>query len=214
MTQRIRQFEANGATVVLLTQPPFSESASAAGPTVADRDFERLNQLEAQVAARIPHAKLVDLAARVCPSGPPCPLVVDKVWVRGDGVHYSAVGSLWVAQWLVPRLGIKELGGQSNPLPVMKVAVPSNGSVVRGPQIVDATASFSFFDVSRVDFRLNGPRLHNKLIGTVAVKQQYGWYFVWETTSVPDGTYTLQSIAYGPSGNHSASAPVRFRVAN
>ncbi len=106
MTQRIRQFEATGATVVLLTQPPFAESR-AAGPTPADRDFERLNQLEAQVAARLPHVKLVDLAARVCPSGPPCPLVVDKVWARGDGRHYTTIGSLWVAQWLVPRLGIR-----------------------------------------------------------------------------------------------------------
>jgi hypothetical protein len=136
------------------------------------------------------------------------------MFARGDGAHYSAAGSLWVAQWLLPRLGIKELGGQSNPLPVMKLVVPSNGSVVRGPQIVDAAAPFSEFDVSRVEFRLNGPQLHNKLIGTVAVERQYGWYFIWETTGVPDGTYTLRSIAYGPSGNHSASAPVRLRVAN
>jgi peptidoglycan/LPS O-acetylase OafA/YrhL len=213
MTQRIRQFEATGATVVLLTQPPFAESRPAAGPTSADRDFERLNQLEAQVAARMPHVKLVDLATRVCPSGPPCPLVVDNVFARGDGAHYTAEGSLWVARWLLPRLGIKELSEQSNPLPVMKLVVPPNGSAVRGPQLVDATSSFPF-DVSRVDFRLNGPKLHKKLIGTVAVERQYGWYFIWETTSVPDGTYTLQSIAYGPSGNHSASAPLRVRVAN
>ena len=214
MTQRIRQFEANGATVVLLTQPPFADSQPGAGPTPDDKDFERLNALEAQVAARIPHVKLVDLAARVCPSGPPCPLVVDKVWARGDGAHYTLAGSLWVALWLVPRLGIKELGVQSAPLPVMKVAVPSNGSVVRGPQIVDAFAPLSFSDVSRVDFQLSGPHLHDKVIGSVAVKQQYGWYFIWETTDVPDGTYTLRSIAYGPSGDHSASASVSLRVAN
>jgi hypothetical protein len=95
----------------------------------------------------------------------------------------------------------------------MKLVAPPNGTAVPGPQLVDATSSFPF-DVSRVDFRLNGPKLHNRLIGAVAVERQYGWYFIWETTSVPDGTYTLQSIAYGASGNSSASAPVRLRVTN
>jgi thermitase len=104
------------------------------------------------------------------------------------------------------------MGGVSNPLPVMKLAEPSNGGIVRGNQIVDATAPFSF-GVTRVAFWLNGPRLH-KLIGTVTTERKYGWFFTWETTGVPDGTYTLQSSAYGPSGNHSASAPVRLRVAN
>jgi hypothetical protein len=98
MTQRIRQFQATGATVVMLTQPPFVDGGPSAGATAADKDFERLNELEAQVAARIPHVKLVDLAPRVCPSGPPCPLVVDHVWVRGDGAHYTADGALWVAR--------------------------------------------------------------------------------------------------------------------
>jgi hypothetical protein len=83
---------------------------------------------------------------------------------------------------------------------------------VRGLQVVAATAPFSF-DVSRVDFWLSGPHLH-KLIGTVATERKYGWFFTWETTSVPDGTYTLRSIAFGPSGNESASAPVSLRVAN
>jgi hypothetical protein len=212
MTQRILQFEATGATVVLVTQPPFVDFALSAGSTPADTDFERLNALEAQIAARIPHVKLVDLAARVCPSGPPCPVVVDNVFARGDGAHYTSEGSLWVARWLFPQLGVKELGGQSNPLPVTKVALPSNGRVVRGHQVVDATAPFSF-GVSRVSFWLSGPHL-NKLIGTVAVERKYGWFFTWDTASVPDGAYTLRSVAYGPSGNRSTSAPVRLRVAN
>ncbi len=110
--------------------------------------------------------------------------------------------------------GDQELGGQSNPLPVMKLVGPSNGSVVRGTQVVAAVSSLSLLDVSRVDFRLSGPHFQNKLIGSVAVEYRYGWAFIWKTTGVPDGTYTLRSIAYGPSGNHSASAPVRLRVAN
>ena len=63
------------------------------------------------------HVATVNLEARVCPSGPPCPFVVDGFGssgktvaqamakgIRPDLVHYSAASSLWVARWLVPRI--------------------------------------------------------------------------------------------------------------
>jgi hypothetical protein len=75
--------------------------------------FERMNGLLREVATRHPgHVGLIDLASRVCPSGPPCSYFVDGIGVgetygngvRGDGAHYGIVGSLWVAEWLVPRI--------------------------------------------------------------------------------------------------------------
>ena len=104
-------------------------------------------------------------------------------------------------------------GGPPPALPVMKLAAPLDGSVVQGQRIVDAIAPF-YFGVSRVDFRLDGPQIHNNLIGSATVSRQYGWYFIWNTKDVPNGTYTLRSIAYGASGHHSVSAPVTIRVAN
>ncbi len=211
MEQRVRYFQATGATVVMLTQPPFVETGTSPGGT-SDADFRRLNELEAKFAARTPNVKLVDLAAKVCPTGSRCSIVVDNMIVRGDGAHYSTVGSLWVARWLVPRLGLRE-DQQPTALPVMKLAAPPDGSVVQGQRIVDAIAPF-YFGVSRVDFRLDGPRIHNNLIGSATVSRQYGWYFIWNTKDLPNGTYTLRSIAYGASGNHSVSAPVTIKVAN
>ena len=79
-----------------------------------------MNALLREVAARHPHqVAVVDLSARVCPSGPACPYVVKGFdptltsaaqTLRPDGFHYPASGALWVAQWLVPRLAASAKG--------------------------------------------------------------------------------------------------------
>jgi hypothetical protein len=213
MEQRVHRFQAAGATVVMLTQPPFVQFGSAASTQASDEEFQRLNELEARFAARTPNVVLVNLAAKVCPSGSRCPLLVDDVFVRGDGAHYTAEGSLWVARWLLPRLHVNESGRQANPLPVMGVVRPFSGTVVRGERIIDAEAPFHF-GVTRVDFRLSGAGIDDKLIGSVTAYRQYGWYFTWPSTSVPNGTYKLWCVAYNASGNHSTSAPIAIRVQN
>ena len=52
----VRTFTRTGATVVMLTQPPFTDSGSPSSPTARDLDFERLNSLLAQFASQSPHA--------------------------------------------------------------------------------------------------------------------------------------------------------------
>ncbi|MGH9207019.1 MAG: SGNH hydrolase domain-containing protein, partial [Acidimicrobiales bacterium] len=110
---RVKAFIADGAKVIFLLQPPFVDSRNPTRPTQSDMEFERMNGLLRQVAARHPgHVGLIDLSLRVCPSGPPCPYIVDGVGagqyatfaVRPDGAHYGIVGSLWVSEWLVPRI--------------------------------------------------------------------------------------------------------------
>jgi hypothetical protein len=212
MERRVRQFTMTGATVVMLTQPPYVDFGKPTGPTRDDEDFERLNALLAKFARNKPHVELIDLASYVCPSGPPCPLLVDGVFVRGDGAHYTGEGSLWVARWLMPRLGIKALDRPTNPLPVMKVAKPSNGTVVKGLQLLDATAPFNI-GVSKDEFRVTGGPLHNVVIGT-ATLTKYGWFLFWNSTRVPNGTYTVRSVAYGADGDRSTSPGITVKVAN
>ena len=76
MQQRVRRLTASGATVVLLTQPPFVDFGKTGGPTSQDKDFERLNAFLSEFAAHTPHVELIDLSRLVCPSGPPCPMDV------------------------------------------------------------------------------------------------------------------------------------------
>lgn len=102
---RVRQFASTGAKVVLLLQPPFVNDGSPTRPTPDDVDFERMNAILREVAAGDPdQVRLIDLESRVCPAGPPCPGTVDGLEVRTDHEHYGPAGSLWVAEWLVPKL--------------------------------------------------------------------------------------------------------------
>ena len=42
----------------------------------------------------------------------------------------------------------------------------------------------------------------------------YGWLASWNTTTVPNGTYTLQSVASYAGGVSAASAPITIMVTN
>jgi peptidoglycan/LPS O-acetylase OafA/YrhL len=212
MEVRLRQFTATGATVVMLTQPPFFDGGHPAGPTPKDKDFERLNALLTDVAARVPHVRMVDLASYVCPSGPPCPLGVDNVWVRADGAHYSSEGALWVARWLMPQLGIGVLNKQVNPLPLMKVVGLSNGEILKGTKPIVAVASFNLGGFG-VEFQVTGTSLRNAVIGR-AVFSHGLWGLYWNTHDVPSGTYVLRSVAFDPAGHRSVSKGITVRVAN
>jgi hypothetical protein len=98
------------------------EAAAESPPTALRLDGEstlqnqRLQPFgeETRTAAKHPHdVAVVDLASRVCPTGPPCQGVVPAFnpnptnvtqTVRPDGSHYLPNGSLWVARWLVPQI--------------------------------------------------------------------------------------------------------------
>jgi lysophospholipase L1-like esterase len=48
---------------------------------------------------------VVDFARHVCPTGEPCSPQRDGIHPRPrDGIHFSAQGSAWAAEWLWPRL--------------------------------------------------------------------------------------------------------------
>jgi hypothetical protein len=67
--------------------------------------------------------------------------------------------------------------------------------------------------VRSVEFRLTGGQLLDAHIGT-ARATILGWFFRWDTTSVPNGRYELTSVATDASGNTSTSPAIRIDVAN
>jgi len=99
-----------------------------------------------------------------------------------------------------------------NPPPTTSVILPSSGATLSGSQWLDASAS-SDVAVKTVEFRLTGGALNNALIAT-GTPTYYGWLADWNTTTVPNGTYTLQSVATDASGNSGTSAPITLVVAN
>jgi hypothetical protein len=97
--------------------------------------------------------------------------------------------------------------------PTTSVVIPSNGATLSGTAAqLDASASDNV-KVSRVEFHLTGGNYNDAFIG-VASSTRYGWILHWNTTSVPNGAYTLNSVAYDPAGNAGRSANVTVTVRN
>ena len=157
MKERVQELTATGARVVLLTQAPFVSLGHVADSKTQDADFERLNNLLTAFARQTPGVAVIDLAARVCPSGPPCHILVHNIFVRGDGKHYTAEGSLWVARWLMPQLGIGALAKPNSALPTLRVVGLADGTVLRGRHALGALTSFNL-GVSRVEYEITGSR--------------------------------------------------------
>lgn len=99
------------------------------------------------------------------------------------------------------------VGAQS---PSTAVLVPANGVTVSGTQIaLDASASAG---VTKVQFELTGGSLSDSVIAT-ATPTGYGWFAEWNSTTVADGTYTLQSVATG-HGTSATSPGVSITLFN
>ena len=80
--------------------------------------------------------------------------------------------------------------------------------------VLDAAASDSdSAGVYEVEFYLSGGSLSDALIAT-ATPTMYGWVATWDSTTVPDGTYTLQSEAFDPVGNVGVGPAITVTVAN
>ena len=93
------------------------------------------------------------------------------------------------------------------------VLIPSNGAALSGTRaILDASASASA-GVATVQFVLTGGSYNQTVIGT-AVPTLYGYILVWNTTGVPGGTYTLQSLVTDDDSNTAYSAAITVTVDN
>ncbi len=98
-----------GAKVVIATEPaPAPAPPNSSPPFNVENDnasYLRLNALLRRFAARHrDDVMLVDVASLVCPSGPPCPAIVDGMQARPDSRHYTPAAAVWVARWLLGRI--------------------------------------------------------------------------------------------------------------
>jgi LmbE family N-acetylglucosaminyl deacetylase len=113
-------------------------------------------------------------------------------------------------QWLVREYAVATIVG--DPPPSTEVLIPSNGAAFSGTTLLDAGASASV-SVNTVQFVLSGGSCRQSVIGT-ATLTYYGYLFSWNTTSVPDGDYTLQSLVTDEFGNTAYSAGINVVVDN
>jgi hypothetical protein len=122
--------------------------------------------------------------------------------LRAAGIASSL--TLLAAMTLLPM----EVAGAQTPSTF--VGIPSNNATVFGTsQVLDAGASSG---VTQVQYEISGGTLTDSVIAT-ATPTIYGWLAKWNTTTVANGTYTLQSVATS-NGVSGTSAPVTISVNN
>ena len=99
----------------------------------------------------------------------------------------------------------------ANAPPSTTVLIPGAGSTLSGSlSLLDASASAN---ATGVRYELSGGALSDQVIAT-ATPTIYGWLAQWDTTSVPNGSYTLQSIASYAGGISGESPNVSVTVTN
>jgi peptidoglycan/xylan/chitin deacetylase (PgdA/CDA1 family) len=133
-------------------------------------------------------------------------------WSQSTDVgHVSSPAVSTGSVYVVAEGGLYAFGPEKVP-PTTSILVPSNGAALSGSTVLDASATDNV-KVSRVEFHLTGGNFNNAFIGA-ATLTQYGWIYSWDTTSVPNGPYTLNSVAYDAAGNSSRSPNVNIAVQN
>ena len=95
---------------------------------------------------------------------------------------------------------------------VTSVLRPANGATLSGTAVLDAGAT-AWVRVTKVEFLLTDETHHSDLIAEGHLIP-YGWVAKWNTTSVANGTYSLQSIAYDASGASRLSTSILITVKN
>jgi peptidoglycan/LPS O-acetylase OafA/YrhL len=108
-TYQLIRTETPAPIYLLTTAPPGPgnyQDGELRGARSNDVRFAELDRQLAAFARRHPDdVHLLDLSARVCPTGPPCGTLRGGYNPRADdGMHFSVEGSGWAARWLIPKL--------------------------------------------------------------------------------------------------------------
>jgi hypothetical protein len=100
------------------------------------------------------------------------------------------------------------------PPPTTAVVLPSSGATVSAEFLLDASAS-SLAGIGSVQYDLSGgpDNISNQVIayGTPTL---IGYLAEFDGSTVPNGTYTLTSVATDTQGNSTTSAPVTITITN
>jgi hypothetical protein len=128
----------------------------------------------------------------------------------GGNVSIARVAVVSGAVVLAAALSVLPVGVAGAQTPSTFVTIPSNNATVSATsQLVDAWASNG---VTKVQYEITGGTLTDSVIAT-GTPTIYGWLAAWNTTTVANGTYNLQSVATS-NGVSGTSAPITITVNN
>ena len=149
-----------------------------------------------------------------------CTPVIGDYDVYFDHYHLMGPYALFLEGVLAQALRLPPSGDSATTRGAVlrtRMLVPSSGAVVSGVHVLDAGASDDVGDtsvgVSRVEFRVTGGTEHHALVAT-ATLTLVGWIAYWDTATLPNGTYRLQSEALDATGRRAYSAAIVVQVKN
>ena len=134
----------------------------------------------------------------------PSSAAIGHVTAASDCTGNDQTGKPWSTPCNIGAIG-------ASPVPTTGVLIPSKGATLSGTAAtLDASAS----NATSVEFGLLGGSYGytGHLVGTGTLTI-YGWLDSWNTTTVPNGSYVLVSIASGPGGS-AVSSGVSITVNN
>jgi alpha-tubulin suppressor-like RCC1 family protein len=100
-----------------------------------------------------------------------------------------------------------------NPPLNTEVLIPSTGATLSGSAaILDASATGTS-PITGVQFEVTGGALTDHIVGS-ALLTLYGWILEWNTTTVTNGPYLLQSVATETGGTAATSTGINITVDN
>lgn len=108
-------------------------------------------------------------------------------------------------------LSEKPLDLYSSPLRAT-VTLPANGSTLHGKEFLDVAVS-DVFDVNKVEYVLTGQGRQGVIISS-GFRSNYGYIGGFNTSTVPNGDYTIQAIVRDSGGRAVTTVPVEVRVEN
>lgn len=97
----------SGATVVVLTTPPFERADTISAREWTQNEEWRtrhINELFRQLASTRDEVVVIDLGEWICPGEQCIPELPDGRPVRNDGVHFTDEAANLAARWLAPQL--------------------------------------------------------------------------------------------------------------
>jgi hypothetical protein len=92
------------------------------------------------------------------------------------------------------------------------VTLPANGATLHGKEFLDVAVS-DVFDISKVEYVLTGQGREGVTISS-GYQSSYGWIGRWKTSTVPNGSYTIEAIVRDSGGRAVTTLPVEVRVEN
>jgi hypothetical protein len=145
------------------------------------------------------------------------PRALRQIWTAIAILYVVLVAACLVGGYEIIHLrhevnGLQGHGGQTTLQ--TSVLAPSNGATVNGSSVLLIASGAGPSTINGVDFTLSGGSLSAPVHVGTAVESYFGWHATWNTTSTPNGTYTLQSVITDSGGTTATSAGITVTIAN